>query len=443
MMRKLGKILAISVMILMAPNGFMGEKEKIDECEELTFVDWGGYLEPFFDRSKIITVGSNGRDTLFAGGNGTLVRYDGDQWYDLTDEVSEGDGCIMWYDVEWNGEYWLLLGGRVDSTNLKFSPKIWRIDADLKEFTPLHLDLPSKYFPKVALTAAWNSVDEYWLIGGQDFSTIDATGWKMGGALVKYDGKAFLDVRDQLVSTNPLDFFTGRRWFAGGVFAIGYNPTYNSFLIGGGSPNFDITRLSYAKSEWVGDFNKKFLYISQNTNRHGKPWETFLWKGAAIGHQAITWNPVDEYWLIGGWYGMLNMATEEQVSTHSSFTDLSDLLTNFSRKGRKSDVSGILWDPENNGFLISGGDFDFKYNMKKRSYGSLNFAYSHTILSNSPFTDLSDKLIKWDLAREGIHYMAFNNDINSPAFYIVGGENMRGPKVNYGMVNKWPDQIDP
>lgn len=325
----------------------------------------------FGDKNDIKSIAGNGSYWLIGGQSGygsscqgVLVKFDGTDYIDLTQDLLATGFNTICYDIDlaWNGSYWLITSGqgasyapvaKYDGTDFTNQDSIWGSfddiyalawngtkwliggqNARLKE-CDTNLTCTDKSSSLVnfgsssILAIAWNSTDEYWLIGGS------------GPKLNKYDETDFTDLSSSLVNfgTNAIN-------------SIAYNSTGNYFLIGGAGGKLnkydgtDFTDLS-------GPFTGQPDLQGSESNDGG-------FGTSAV--NSIDWN--GSYWLIGG------VSAKLAKYDGTDFTDLSSSLVGFS----SSQIYSLSWDGTFSYWLI-GGD-----NCRLNKY------------DGTDFTDLSSNL---------------------------------------------------
>ncbi|MHA1975069.1 MAG: hypothetical protein ACTSW1_18940, partial [Candidatus Hodarchaeales archaeon] len=271
--------------------------------------------------------------------------------------------------IGWNGSYFLI-GGEKGGL-LKYDGTNWT-----------NLSTAAGFDHSAQIGAiAYNSTDNYWLIGGGDLDDNDFE------KLVKYDGTTFTDLTNSMIDfTYPIQ-------------SIAYNSTDNYFLIGGGESDqsADNNRLNKYDGTTFTDLSGSLI-----------GWETFP-------ILSIAYNSTDNYFLIGGGDSDSSNSNNPRINKYdgTTFTDLRVNLSNYTLYA----IQSIAYNSTDNYFLIGGGDDDVNQNTKR-----LN-KYDGTT-----FTDLSGSLINQQI---NITSMAWGS-----SFFLIGAGQLTEGIANYGL-NKY------
>jgi hypothetical protein len=216
----------------------------------------------------------------------SLATFDGYSFTDLSNSVPSERDAILYTNV-WNGEYWLVGGGYMDS-GILFSfdqnHQVHDLTSEIAEAVPTFGSVQS---------LAWNGY--YWLIGGVNF-------------LAAYDGHQFTDLTPKLDSLLTLN---GECCSA--VNAIGWNGA--EWMLGGGTPVAQIA----TNHAWLVTYSANgFVDLTSEI----RPKATDLTPPSSI----LTIAATEGSWIIGGY---VNNQGSLYSYSGGTFTNLSNLVTNF------------------------------------------------------------------------------------------------------------------
>ena len=239
----------------------------------------------------------NGKEWLLSGlGSGLLSSYgssnhmalsifNGNNFTDLSGSIPKQRDRIL-YTNAWNGQYWLVGGGYMDTGVLFLfdGRRIVDLTNQIAQSVP---DFGS------VQALAWNGY--YWLIGGVHF-------------LAAYDGYEFTDLTNRLdsVLTSSGSCYTT-------VNAIAWNGA--EWMLGGGTP---VAQTDYSQA-WLATYSSRKIV---NLTPEIKPPATDFIPHSSI--LAITAAP--NSWVIGGYLKNQGLLYEY---SGDSFTNLSNLVSNF------------------------------------------------------------------------------------------------------------------
>ena len=253
----------------------------------------------------VFAVSSNGDSWLLSGlgsdvlpgelgrsNHMSLATFNGSNFTDLSNLVPEQQDAIL-YANAWNGNYWLIGGGYVQSGVL-FSYN----GSSIIDLTPSVENAVPNFESVQAI--GWNGI--YWLIGGIGF-------------LIKYDGQKFVDLTPEInAALNERNRLT--QFGSNAVNTIVWNGTM--WMIGGGTP---IAITSPQSAAWAAtyDGSSKFTDLSQLL-------PSYLTEPAQVS-SILTVTYTNGYWIFGGYSDGRGALL---LYTNSTFNDISNLISEMS-----------------------------------------------------------------------------------------------------------------
>jgi hypothetical protein len=214
-----------------------------------------------------------------------LSTFNGNNFTDLSASIPNQRDLIL-YANAWNGRYWLVGGGYLDTGVLFLFNGIRIIDLS-DQIARSVQDFGS------VQALAWNG--HYWLIGGENF-------------LATYDGYEFTDLTNQLNSVLALSGIC-----CTAVNAIAWNGA--EWMLGGGTP---VAQTGYSQG-WIVTYSSGTIV---NLTPEIIPSATDFIRNSSI----LTIAAAPDSWVIGGYLKNQGLLYEY---SWKSFRNLSDLVSNF------------------------------------------------------------------------------------------------------------------
>jgi hypothetical protein len=222
----------------------------------------------------------------------SLATFNGSNFMDLSNIVPDQEDAIL-YANAWNGKYWLIGGGYLN-TGVLFTYN----GSSIIDLTGSVENAVANFESVQAI--GWNGI--YWLIGGIGF-------------LIKYDGQRFVDLTPEInavLSAN--DRLT--RLCCNAVNTIVWNGT--TWMIGGGTP---IAITSPQSSAWAVTYDgfSKFTDLSRFL-------PSYLTAPVQVS-SILTVTYTNNYWIFGGYSDGRGALL---FYANNTFNDISDLVGEMS-----------------------------------------------------------------------------------------------------------------